>query len=267
MIIHNVLFTTLPFGLMGLGSLLLLISITGMFGIIMQKRDVLVIHLSILFVLIVAQLLLSIYFLVSIRSVPRYLNKMWDHRYRYQIRTIRDIQHEYHCCGFRHIDDRSFPKPQIDENGEFSETCYELYGYTRPCMKILQNQAAQRLQTLGMTMMILCCVQVVALMGVFVFLTHARFTRAAEEGEEITALEEEELLDEHKRLLDSVRSGEQSRDRERGKRVVRLEEVEEENDEGVGEEREDDEEDEYDDEEVDLSGPGGIYRPHSYKGI
>nr|CAG8527466.1 5325_t:CDS:2 [Entrophospora candida] len=148
-----------------LGLFVLLVSMVGCCGAVIEHKQVLIAYFIILTVLIIAQVNIAIIMFSNARNVENILDKAWDKAYVDQPGLIRDIEHKYFCCGFRNTKDRAIPKssPDACEKNPW-------FGYDQSCLASLTNVYKSNQTALGILGLILAIVQVLALLASFILL-------------------------------------------------------------------------------------------------
>lgn len=167
MIVTDVHFASyaIPLASFILGLFVLLVSMIGCCGAVIEHKQVLIAYFIILAVLIIAQVNIAIIMFTNARNVETILDKAWDKAYEDQPGLIRDIEHKYFCCGFRNTRDRAIPKssPDACEKNPW-------FGYDQSCLTSLTNVYRSNQTALGILGLILAIIQVLALLASFILL-------------------------------------------------------------------------------------------------
>ncbi|CRL05702.1 CLUMA_CG018734, isoform A [Clunio marinus] len=133
-----------PAAIIALGALIFIIAFFGCCGAIRESQCLLNLYALCLLIVIVLQVLLSIYVIVYNRDVQETAMKGWDRIWggrsvaEINRRTIDKVQETIHCCGSQYPLDwgLAIPRSCCDPN---SQVCNELYSYRIGCKQQIRN--------------------------------------------------------------------------------------------------------------------------------
>ncbi|KAJ3156124.1 hypothetical protein HDU86_004092 [Geranomyces michiganensis] len=183
---------TLPIIAIVTGGLLTMISLVGCTGSYAEHKTMLWVFFGLMTALVLLQFVVGIAALSTRgKTIDDLADRRWSYLYENQPRELRRIEEQYQCCGLNYVDDRAWPKSgkRCSENKDF--------GYTRACLRPVHNEWEHRQKMFAIVVLTLVSLQLLGLIPVFHLVSNLP---SAEKREQ-------DLLDEHRRLLESTSTG------------------------------------------------------------
>jgi hypothetical protein len=153
----------LPLAITTIGGLVILVSIAGCCGALMESKPVLITYFGVLLILVIIQIIAILLALVNTQHVENAIDTAWDKAYRMHPRIIRDIENEYSCCGFRSTTDRAVPSDCADNR---------YYGWDKPCHDSLRDSYKHHQYLWSILGILLVVIQIMALVCAFLLIRH-----------------------------------------------------------------------------------------------
>lgn len=133
--------TALPNGLIALGALIMTISFLGCCGALRESRCMLFLYATLLFLLILAQVVLAGLILTNNGKAEDILRDGWNDQMNDDPSVILDLQNQFDCCGF----DTTTP----DVPGGSKSPCPPAPADTVTCFSKLEDEFHSRTRVLG----------------------------------------------------------------------------------------------------------------------
>jgi hypothetical protein len=151
----------LPLGITIIGALVILVSIAGCCGALVESKPVLITYFGVLLILVIIQTIAILLALANTKHVENAVDTAWDKAYRTRPRIIRDIENEYSCCGFRSTTDRAVPSNCANNT---------YYGWDRPCYDSLRDSYKHHQYMWGILGIFLVAIQIMALICAYLLI-------------------------------------------------------------------------------------------------
>jgi len=159
-----VLYTkSIPVTLIISGLIVFLISFVGCFGAEMEDKRVLMVYFGAFLLVVLAQVIVTIYAFSNTDKLDDTLDKAWERSYDHHPKAIRTIEDEFSCCGYRNLYDRAVPA---------NCTKSPSYGYETSCYTQLMEAYRNNQTTIGVVGGLLGFLQVVALLSTLALIHH-----------------------------------------------------------------------------------------------
>jgi len=154
---------SVPVTLIVSGSIVFLISFVGCFGAEMEHRKTLMTYFGALLVVVLAQVIVTIYAFSNTDKIDNTVDKAWQRAYDHRPKAIRTIEDEFSCCGYRNVYDRAVPN-----------NCSESpsYGYDVSCYTQLTEAYRHNQTTIGVVGGLLGFLQILALLSTLALIHH-----------------------------------------------------------------------------------------------
>ncbi|RHZ49009.1 hypothetical protein Glove_535g28 [Diversispora epigaea] len=161
------------YALITIGGFISLVSFFGCYGAANEKIGFLQVYVSLLFSLIVSQIVMGSFAFAYRQDADYILDHSWSKAYREEPHLIFNVENYFQCCGFNSINDRVV------------EPCR----YYDPCHEMMKDPLIYSLQTIGIVGVVLGILELLCLLlGITLFFHIIRTHYSEEDVEERQAL-------------------------------------------------------------------------------